>query len=177
MDKLWAGRTAGTTANLVDEINSSIAVDRRLYKRDIAGSIAHAKMLANQEIISHEDADAIVRGLKGIEADITSGALQIDPTAEDIHMFVETVLTQRIGDTGKMLHTARSRNDQVALDTKMYCIEETDAIDYLLGELMKVLADKAEKNMEFMKKQVNRKKMAEALQDCILEGYKEIEKE
>ena len=148
MDKLWAGRTAGTTANLVDEINSSIAVDRRLYKRDIAGSIAHAKMLANQEIISHEEAAAIVQGLKGIEADITSGALQIDPTAEDIHMFVETVLTQRIGDTGKMLHTARSRNDQVALDTKMYCIEEIDSIDYLLSELMKVLADKAEKNME-----------------------------
>ena len=148
MDKLWAGRTAGTTANLVDEINSSIAVDRRLYKRDIAGSIAHAKMLANQEIISHEEADAIVQGLKGIEADITSGALKIDPTAEDIHMFVETVLTQRIGDTGKMLHTARSRNDQVALDTKMYCIEEIDSIDYLLSELMKVLADKAEKNME-----------------------------
>lgn len=148
MDKLWAGRTAGTTANLVDEINSSIAVDRRLYKRDIAGSIAHAKMLANQEIISQEEADAIVQGLKGIEADITSGALQIDPTAEDIHMFVETVLTQRIGDTGKMLHTARSRNDQVALDTKMYCIEEIDSIDYLLSELMKVLADKAEKNME-----------------------------
>ena len=148
MDKLWAGRTAGTTANLVDEINSSIAVDRRLYKRDIAGSIAHAKMLANQEIISYEEADAIVQGLKGIEADITSGALQIDPTAEDIHMFVETVLTQRIGDTGKMLHTARSRNDQVALDTKMYCIEEIDSIDYLLSELMKVLADKAEKNME-----------------------------
>ena len=148
MDKLWAGRTAGTTANLVDEINSSIAVDRRLYKRDIAGSIAHAKMLANQDIISQEEADAIVRGLKSIEKDITSGALQIDPTAEDIHMFVETVLTQRIGDTGKMLHTARSRNDQVALDTKMYCIEEIDSVDYLLSELMKVLADKAEKNME-----------------------------
>ena len=148
MDKLWAGRTAGTTANLVDEINSSSAVDRRLYKRDIAGSIAHAKMLAKQNIISSEDADAIVAGLEGIEADITSGALQIDPDAEDIHMFVETVLTQRIGDTGKMLHTARSRNDQVALDTKMYCIEEIDSVDALLCELMKVLSDKAEKNLE-----------------------------
>ncbi|MBQ9273137.1 MAG: argininosuccinate lyase, partial [Mogibacterium sp.] len=148
MDKLWAGRTAGTTANLVDEINSSIAVDRRLYKRDIAGSIAHAKMMANQGIIGKDEADAIIKGLKGIEKDITSGKLQIDPTAEDIHMFVETVLTQRIGETGKMLHTARSRNDQVALDTKMYCIEETEAIDYLLSQLMKVLADKAEKNME-----------------------------
>lgn len=148
MDKMWAGRTAGTTANLVDEINSSIAVDRRLYKRDIAGSIAHAKMLAKQGIIPEADAEAIVDGLQGIEKDITSGALQIDPTAEDIHMFVESILTQRIGDTGKMLHTARSRNDQVALDTKMYCIEEIDSIDFLLCELMKVLSDKAEKNTD-----------------------------
>ena len=148
MDKMWAGRTAGTTANLVDEINSSIAVDRRLYKRDIAGSIAHAKMLAKQGIIPQQDADAIVEGLTGIEKDITSGALSIDPTAEDIHMFVESILTQRIGDTGKMLHTARSRNDQVALDTKMYCIEEIDNIDYLLCKLMEVLADKAEKNTD-----------------------------
>ena len=146
MDKLWAGRTAGTTANLVDEINSSIAVDRRLYKRDIAGSIAHAKMMAKQGIISQREADALVEGLTGIEADITSGALQIDPSAEDIHMFVEQVLTERIGDTGKMLHTARSRNDQVALDTKMYCIEETESIRQLLCGLLKVLADKAELN-------------------------------
>lgn len=146
MDKLWAGRTAGTTANLVDEINSSIAVDRRLYKRDIAGSIAHAKMMAKQGIISPQEADALIEGLKGIEEDISSGALAIDPSAEDIHMFVEQVLTERIGDTGKMLHTARSRNDQVALDTKMYCIEETESIGQLLCSLLKVLADKAEKN-------------------------------
>ncbi len=146
MDKLWAGRTAGTTANLVDEINSSIAVDRRLYKRDIAGSIAHAKMMAKQGIISPQEADALIEGLKGIEEDISSGALAIDPSAEDIHMFVEQVLTERIGDTGKMLHTARSRNDQVALDTKMYCIEETGSIGQLLCSLLKVLADKAEKN-------------------------------
>ena len=148
MDKLWAGRTAGTTANLVDEINSSIAVDRRLYKRDIAGSIAHAKMMAKQNIISQEEAEAIIQGLTGIEEDITSGALQIDPTAEDINMFVEQVLTDRIGATGKMLHTARSRNDQVALDTKMYCIEEIDSIDYLINELLRVFADKAEQNLE-----------------------------
>ena len=120
MNKLWAGRTAGTTANLVDEINSSIGVDKRLYKRDIAGSIAHAKMMAKQNIISQQEADALIEGLTGIEKDITSGALKIDETAEDIHMFVEQVLTERIGDTGKMLHTARSRNDQVALDTKLY---------------------------------------------------------
>lgn len=148
MDKLWAGRTAGTTANLVDEINSSIAVDRRLYKRDIAGSIAHAKMLSKQQIIAKEEANAIIKGLEGIEADITSGALAIDPSAEDIHMFVEQVLTDRIGDAGKMLHTARSRNDQVALDTKLYCIEETENIDDLLDELMKVLSSKAEQNLE-----------------------------
>ena len=148
MDKMWAGRTAGTTANLVDEINSSIAVDRRLYKRDIAGSIAHAKMMAKQSIIGQADADKIIAGLESIEEDITSGQLEIDPTAEDIHMYVESILTQRIGDTGKMLHTARSRNDQVALDTKMYCIEEIDSIDYLLCELMKVLSDKAEKNVD-----------------------------
>ena len=148
MDKLWAGRTAGTTANLVDEINSSIAVDRRLYKRDIAGSIAHAKMMAKQNIISQDEAEAIIQGLIGIEEDISSGALQIDPTAEDIHMFVEKVLTDRIGDVGKKLHTARSRNDQVALDTKMYCIEEIDVIDYLIDELLRVFADKAEQNLE-----------------------------
>ncbi len=148
MDKLWAGRTIGTTADLVDEINSSIAVDRRLYKRDIAGSIAHAKMLGKQGIITQEEADAIIEGLTGICEDITSGALAIDPTAEDIHMFVEQVLTQRIGDTGKKLHTARSRNDQVALDTKMYCIEEIDSIDQLLSDLMNVLCDKAEQNLE-----------------------------
>ena len=148
MDKLWAGRTAGTTANLVDEINSSIAVDRRLYKRDIAGSIAHAKMLAKQGIIPEAEAEAMIEGLEGIEADITSGALEIDPSAEDIHMFVEQVLTERIGDAGKMLHTARSRNDQVALDTKLYCIEEAESVRELLCELMNVLADKAEKTMD-----------------------------
>ena len=147
MDKLWAGRTAGTTANLVDEINSSIAVDRRLYKRDIAGSIAHAKMMAKQQIISQQDADALIAGLTGIERDITSGALEIDPTAEDIHMFVEQVLTERIGSVGKMLHTARSRNDQVALDTKLYCIEETDSVRELMCTLLGVLADKAENNL------------------------------
>ena len=148
MDKLWAGRTIGTTADLVDEINSSIAVDRRLYRRDIAGSKAHAMMLGRQGIITQEEADAIVEGLTGICDDITSGALQIDPTAEDIHMFVEQVLTQRIGDTGKKLHTARSRNDQVALDTKLYCIEEAEVIEQLLCQLMEVLCSKAEQNLE-----------------------------
>lgn len=148
MDKLWAGRTVGNTADLVDAINSSIAVDRRLYKRDIAGSIAHAKMMAKQGIVSKDEADAMIAGLEGIRSDIDSGMLEVDPESEDIHMFVEKVLTERIGDTGKMLHTARSRNDQVALDTKMYCIEETDSIIYLLCELMKVLCNKAEANID-----------------------------
>ena len=148
MDKLWAGRTIGTTADLVDEINSSIAIDRRLYRRDIDGSKAHAAMLAKQGIIEQEEADAIREGLTGICDDITSGKLEIDPTAEDIHMFVEQILTQRIGDTGKKLHTARSRNDQVALDTKLYCIEETDSIIQLLNNLMNVLCNKAEQNTE-----------------------------
>ena len=92
MDKMWAGRTVGTTADLVDEINSSIAVDRRLYKRDIAGSKAHAMMMAKQGIIPRSEANMIIDGLNGICADIESGALPIDPTAEDIHMFVEKVL-------------------------------------------------------------------------------------
>ncbi len=148
MDKLWAGRTVGTTADLVDEINSSIAVDRRLYKRDIAGSKAHAMMLAKQGIIPDEEAEAIVRTLTEIAEDIESGELKIDPTAEDIHMFVEQILTDRIGSVGKKLHTARSRNDQVALDTKMYCIEEIDSINYLICELMNVLANKAEANID-----------------------------
>ena len=113
MNKLWAGRTAGKTASLVDEINSSIGVDMRLYKQDIEGSIAHAMMMVKQNIISQADGEAIIEGLKGIEQDISSGALEIDLSAEDIHMFVEQELTNRIGDTGKMLHTARSRNDQV----------------------------------------------------------------
>lgn len=144
MNKLWAGRTAGKTASLVDEINSSIAVDMRLYKQDIAGSIAHARMMSRQGIISMAEADLIIEGLSGIERDITSGALEIDTGAEDIHMFVEQELTNRIGDTGKMLHTARSRNDQVALDTKMYCAQAVDELDKMLVQLMKVLADKAE---------------------------------
>lgn len=144
MNKLWAGRTAGKTASLVDEINSSIAVDMRLYKQDIKGSIAHARMMSKQGIITRAEAELIIEGLSGIEQDITSGALEIDTSAEDIHMFVEQELTNRIGDTGKMLHTARSRNDQVALDTKMYCAEAVDELDKMLVQLMKVLADKAE---------------------------------
>ncbi|HAB93764.1 MAG TPA: argininosuccinate lyase, partial [Lachnospiraceae bacterium] len=120
MAKMWAGRTAGDTSKTADEFNSSIGFDSRMYKEDITGSVAHARMLAKQGIISAEEADVLCEGLAGILEDISSGKLVIDENAEDIHMFVEEVLTKRVGDVGKKLHTARSRNDQVALDLRMY---------------------------------------------------------
>ena len=132
MEKLWAGRTETETAKLADAFNSSIAVDGRMYKEDITGSMAHAAMLAKCGILTQADADQIIDGLAGILADLQSGALALDPQAEDIHMFVESVLTQRIGDVGKKLHTARSRNDQVALDIRMYLKGECDRLHALL---------------------------------------------
>ena len=128
MAKMWAGRTAGVTDNYADELNSSIGVDRRMYRQDITGSIAHAKMLKKQGIIDASDADAIIAGLSGILQDLESGALEIDMASEDIHMFVEEVLTERIGDAGKKLHTARSRNDQVALDVRLYLRDEIASV-------------------------------------------------
>ena len=118
MAKMWAGRTAGDTSKIADEFNASIGFDSRMYKEDITGSIAHAKMLAKQGIIAPEEADTLCEALAVILEDIASGKLPIDPNAEDIHMFVEEVLTSRVGDVGKKLHTARSRNDQVALDLR-----------------------------------------------------------
>ena len=119
MAKMWAGRTSGETDKLADDFNSSIRFDSRMYQQDIKGSMAHAAMLSAQKIISAEDAEKIIDGLQTILDDLQSGALVIDENAEDIHMFVEEVLTARIGDAGKKLHTARSRNDQVALDLRM----------------------------------------------------------
>ena len=119
-DMMWAGRFSKQVDEGVNAFNSSIAFDGRMYRHDIKGSIAHATMLGDCGIITKEDSLTIIEGLKGILADIDSGALALDPNAEDIHMFVEQVLTERIGDTGKRLHTGRSRNDQVALDTRMY---------------------------------------------------------
>ena len=110
---MWAGRTDGQTEQIADEFNSSIHFDCRMYKQDITGSMVHAAMLAKQGIITEADADALIAGLEQILSDIDSGKLAIDMTCEDIHMFVEQVLTERIGDVGKKLHTARSRNDQV----------------------------------------------------------------
>lgn len=144
MAKMWTGRTDGKTSRLADDFNSSIRVDGRMFKEDIRGSMAHASMLAAQGIISKEDADAILAGLEGILSDLESGSLLIDETCEDIHMFVEQVLTERIGDAGKKLHTARSRNDQVALDVRLYLRGEIQAIRKEIKALAIALTDKAE---------------------------------
>ena len=144
MAKMWAGRTDGNTSKLADDFNSSIHFDSRMYKEDITGSIAHAAMLGKQGIITPAEADTLIEGLGGILEDINSGALVFDMSAEDIHMFVEEELTKRLGDVGKKLHTARSRNDQVALDVRMYLRSEIDSIVALLRALVGTLADKAE---------------------------------
>ena len=144
MAKLWAGRTDGATSQIADDFNSSIRFDSRMYRQDIEGSMAHAAMLALKGIISQEDADTLIAGLEQILGDIESGKLPIDMTCEDIHMFVEAVLTQRLGDVGKKLHTARSRNDQVALDVRMYLRSELDEIAALTKDLIAAVTDKAE---------------------------------
>ena len=134
-DKMWAGRFAAKTDERVNDFNSSIRFDCRMYEEDITGSIVHARMLARQGIISAQDQAEIEKGLLSIMSDIKSGKLPFDPTAEDIHMFVEAELTSRIGEAGKRLHTARSRNDQVALDLKMYLRKEAGEIAALMLEL------------------------------------------
>ena len=140
MAKMWAGRTDGNTSKLADDFNSSIHFDSRMYKEDITGSIAHAAMLGKQGIITPAEADTLIEGLGGILEDINSGDLVFDMSAEDIHMFVEEELTKRLGDVGKKLHTARSRNDQVALDVRMYLRSEIDSIISLLRALVSTLA-------------------------------------
>ncbi len=144
MAKMWAGRTAGITNKLADDFNSSIHFDKRMYKQDIEGSMSHALMLGKCGIIGEDEAEKIIEGLKGILADLESGKLEFDLTCEDIHMFVEQVLTERLGDLGKKLHTARSRNDQVALDIRMYLREELDEIQELLIDFVRVITNKAE---------------------------------
>ncbi len=144
MEKMWAGRTAGMTDKTADDFNSSIRFDSRMYKQDIKGSMAHAAMLSLQGILTVEESDTLIAGLEEILSDLDSGALEINPSCEDIHMFVEQALTERLGDVGKKLHTARSRNDQVALDVRMYLRDEVDAISAQIKELALVLADKAE---------------------------------
>ena len=148
MAKMWTGRTSGVTDKIADDFNSSIAVDSRMYRQDIIGSMAHARMLGSKNIITKSEADIIIEGLSGILADIDSGKLVIDMTAEDIHMFVEQELTKRLGDLGKKLHTARSRNDQVALDTRMYLRDTTDTIITKIKNLLLAVTEKAEENKD-----------------------------
>ncbi len=144
MAKMWAGRTDGQIDQIADDFNSSIRFDQRMYRQDITGSMAHAAMLAARNIISQQDAAMLIDGLEDILTDLDSGTLQVDPSCEDIHMFVEQVLTQRIGDVGKKLHTARSRNDQVALDIRMYLRQEIVEISGFIQELIVAVTDKAE---------------------------------
>lgn len=146
MPKMWAGRTTGQTDQIADDFNSSIHFDSRMYRQDITGSMAHAAMLGAQGIITPAEADTLIAGLEGVLADIDSGVLAIDMTCEDIHMFVEQELTARLGDVGKKLHTARSRNDQVALDIRMYLRDEITAIISLIRDLIDALVDQAEEN-------------------------------
>ena len=144
MAKLWAGRSDGVTEKIADDFNSSIHFDSRMYRQDIKGSMAHAMMLAACGIIEKAESEKLIDGLQGILDDIDSGKLEFDLTCEDIHMFVEQVLTERIGDVGKKLHTARSRNDQVALDIRMYLREEIDTVIGLVKAITNTLTEKAE---------------------------------
>ena len=148
MEKMWAGRTEGVVSKIADDFNSSIHFDARMYRQDIRGSMAHATMLAACGILTEVERDTILEGLEGILADLESGKLEIDPNAEDIHMFIEAVLTARIGDAGKRLHTARSRNDQVALDVRMYLRDEIDTIKGQIMELIDAICEQAEKNRD-----------------------------
>ena len=143
MAKMWAGRTDGQTDRLADDFNSSIGFDCRMYRQDITGSMAHAAMLGATGILPKADADTLIDGLQTILDDLGSGKLQFDPTCEDIHMFVEQVLTEQLGDVGKKLHTARSRNDQVALDLRMYLREQCDTISAQVKTLIEALVDRA----------------------------------
>ena len=159
MAKMWAGRTDGVTSKLADDFNSSIHFDSRMYRQDITGSMAHAAMLGAQGIITQQEADKIIEGLSGILEDLESDKLAFDMECEDIHMFVEQELTSRIGDVGKKLHTARSRNDQVALDFRMYLRDEIDEILDLTEALIRTVTNKAE-----------------AYADAIMPGYTHLQR-
>ena len=148
MAKLWGGRFQKATDKKVDDFNSSIRFDSRMYKQDIEGSIAHAKMLGKQEIIPEADSALIVKTLKEILDDIENGKVDFEIDAEDIHMNIEKILTERIGDAGKRLHTARSRNDQVALDLRMYLRDEICEITAMLKKLAETLISLAKNNLD-----------------------------
>ncbi len=159
MAMMWAGRFSKEVDSKVNAFNSSISFDARMYKQDIEGSIAHATMLGEQGIISMSDSLEIIGGLKEILSDLESGKLEIDPNAEDIHMFVEAELTKRLGDVGKRLHTSRSRNDQVALDIRLYLRDEIKEIKQLLKQLIETLC-----------------KIAEQHSDTIMPGYTHLQR-
>jgi len=146
--KLWAGRFQKETDTLVNDFNSSIRFDQRMYQEDIQGSLAHSRMLGDTGVISQEDVAAIHQGLKDLLADIESGKVEFSVDAEDIHMNIETLLTQRIGDAGKRLHTGRSRNDQVAVDLRLYLRKEIDEIRVMVVDFIRVLLDQAEQHKE-----------------------------
>ncbi len=148
MAKLWGGRFSKATDTLVDDFNSSIRFDARMYAQDIAGSMAHAEMLGKQGIIPQEDTKLIVKTLGEIKEDIENGKVEFLIDAEDIHMNIETILISRIGDVGKRLHTGRSRNDQVALDIRMYLRDEIDEISLMVKELRKTILTIAESNLD-----------------------------
>ena len=159
MAKMWAGRTSGETSALADDFNSSIRFDCRMAKQDITGSMAHAAMLGATGILPASDVESLIDGLQGILDDLESGKLAIDMSCEDIHMFVEQVLTARLGDVGKKLHTARSRNDQVALDLRLTLREEIDEISAKTKALLAAVLDKAE-----------------AYKDAIVPGYTHLQR-
>lgn len=146
--KLWGGRFTKETNQLVHNFNASLSFDQKFYKQDIDGSIAHVNMLAKQGIVTNEERFAILNGLESIKSDIENGTLEISPEYEDIHSFVEATLIERIGDTGKKLHTGRSRNDQVALDMKLYIRDEIGETDVLLKELLAVILKIMKENVE-----------------------------
>ncbi|MBE6750085.1 MAG: argininosuccinate lyase [Ruminococcaceae bacterium] len=148
MDKMWAGRFEKALDKQADDFNSSIHFDSRMYKQDIIGSVVHAKMLGDKGIITESEKAEIIDGLGGILEDIESGKLPFNMDAEDIHMFIESELTKRIGDSGKKLHTARSRNDQVALDIRLYLMMECEEIGRLIKKLVEAIKDKASENTD-----------------------------
>ena len=148
MEKMWAGRFEKSLDKTADDFNSSLSFDCKMYKQDILGSIAHATMLSACNVISENESQILIDGLESILSDIENGTLKFDTGAEDIHMFVEAELTKRVGDVGKKLHTARSRNDQVATDFKMYVKDELSLVKTLLLNLIKVVVEKAEENVE-----------------------------
>ena len=148
MEKMWAGRFHKALDKQADDFNSSIHFDKRMYKEDISGSVMHAKMLGDKKIISEAEKAEIIKGLGQILTGLENGDIQFDMNAEDIHMFIESELTKRIGEPGKKLHTARSRNDQVALDIRMYLANECETIGGLILKLIAAITEKAKENAD-----------------------------